>query len=115
MSVTASLPPLPTVFHGRDEWVNNGVWLLVGNVAPARLAILGAGGMRKTSVTLALLYSAQIMEYCPDERLFLSCKALADANDVVISLAKILGVPASRDLLSVILDRLRAGPCTVLV
>ena len=107
VTVSMSLPPKPTVFHGRDEYVHDSVRLLVAH-ATARLAVLGSGGMGKTTVTLAILYNPQIMEYFGAGRLFLSCEALVDADSIVVSLAKLLDLPASTDLLTTVVARLEA-------
>jgi len=106
---------MPTVFYGRDDWVADAARLLVSNSRHAHLAILGSGGMGKTSVALAVLYNADVVACYPDGRLFLSCEALVDANDIVVSLTKLLGLPASRDLLSEVITRLKSGPRVVLV
>ena len=105
---------MPTVFHGRDEYVHDVVRLLVAYTT-ARLAVLGSGGMGKTTVALAILYNPQIMEHFGAGRLFLSCEALVDADSIVVSLAKLLGLPASADLLTMVVARLMAISHVLLV
>ena len=102
------------MFHGRDEWVDEAVRLLVANVT-ARLAILGPGGMGKTTVALALLHDPRIDKYYRNGRLFLSCEALIDADSIVVSLAKLLGVSATNDLLTAVVAHLKHKPRTVLL
>jgi len=93
------------VFHGRDEFVSSAVQMLTAS-SYARLAVLGPGGMGKTTIALAILYDAQIVDHFQDKRLFLSCEALVDTNSVVISLAKLLGLSVSGDLLTAVVARL---------
>jgi len=81
----------------------------------ARLAVLGPGGMGKTTIALAVSYNAHIVETFHDRRFFLSCEALVDANSVVISLAKLLGLHVSGDLLTAVIRRLTAMPRALLV
>jgi len=114
VNVSMALPPKPTVFHGRDEYVNDAVWLLVAHTT-ARLAVLGSGGMGKTTVALAILYNPQIAEYFGIGRLFLSCEALVDADSIVVSLAKLLSLPASTDLLTTVVAHLAAISHVLLV
>jgi len=109
-----ALPPKPIVFHGRDSFVDDGVRLLT-ELDTARLAVLGSGGMGKTTVALALLYDSRIMERFGGRRYFVSCEALVDVNSVVSVLARRLGVFVSGDLLTAILAHLTRTPLTVIV
>ncbi|KAJ7248825.1 hypothetical protein C8J57DRAFT_1672697, partial [Mycena rebaudengoi] len=52
------LPPCPKIFHGREVELQDVVNILVQ--ASARIAILGAGGMGKTSLATAALHNTQI-------------------------------------------------------
>ena len=114
MSVTSSLPAKPIVFHGRDRIVNDSVQLLTAS-GTVRLAFLGAGGMGKTSVALALLHNDHVAGHFGDGRLFLSCEALIDADAIIVSLAKLLDLSTSNDLLAVVVNRLAAIPRVLLV
>jgi len=115
VNVSTTLPAKPHVFHGRDDWVSDAIRLLVERGTSSRLAILGPGGIGKTTVALALLYNSQIVERYPGGRLFLSCEALLDANAIVVSLAKLLDVSASSDLLTAVVTRLAGTSPTILV
>ena len=102
------------MFHGRDELVSEMTCHLIAQDSTS-LAILGSGGMGKTSVALALLYHDDIVARYGPQRLFLSCEALIDADAIVASLAKLLHIPASSDLLTAVIARLSSNPLTVLV
>ena len=114
VSVSAALPANPTVFHGRKSVVDNAVQLLIAPVA-ARVAVLGPGGIGKTSVALALLHNPHVAQEFGGQRFFLSCEALLDADSIVVSLAKLLQLPVSGDLLSAVLARFERGLRALLV
>jgi len=113
LSTSAILPPKPTVFHGRQEFVDKSVQLLTAP-GTARLAILGTGGMGKTSVALALLHHSQVAEHFVGQRFFLSCEALVDADATVVALAKLLQLPPSNDLLTAVVTYFASGTRAVL-
>jgi len=71
--------------------------------------------MGKTTFTLALLHDPQDAQCFGSRRLFLSCEALIDGDAIVVSLGKILGIPASKDLFDAVVTRFTTGPRTVLV
>jgi len=71
--------------------------------------------MGKTTVALSLLHDAQVVKFCRNGRLFLSCEALIDADSIVVSLAKLLGVSATNDLLTAVIAQLSYRPRIVLV
>jgi hypothetical protein len=58
VDLSTSPPPAPDIFFGRDEYVATAIDL-IQQTAPARLAILGAGGIGKTSIALAILHCLQ--------------------------------------------------------
>jgi len=113
-SISTTLPPRPIVFHGREAFVIDAVRLLTTSDS-ARIAILGPGGMGKTTIALAILYELPVVEGFQGRRFFLSCEALVDTNSVVISLAKLLGISASGDLLTAVVTRLTELPRVLLV
>jgi len=102
------------VFHGRDEFVSNAVRILTTSIS-ARLAVLGPGGMGKTTIALAILYDAHIVGHFQDLWLFLSCEAHVDTDSVVTSLAKLLGLSISGDVLTAVVTRLTDMPRALLV
>jgi len=114
MNITTTLPPKPDIFHGRDDFVRDAISLLI-EANTARLAVLGAGGMGKTSVALAIMHADNVVRHFANGRLFLSCEALSDADSIIIALAKLLDLKASNDLLTSVVSHLRSSPRTLLV
>ncbi|KZV64388.1 hypothetical protein PENSPDRAFT_757269 [Peniophora sp. CONT] len=86
-----SLPSAPSVFHGRFQEVDHVVKLLLEK-RPARVAILGAGGIGKTSIALTILHEPRIGEAFVNQRFFLSCEAVTTAEGVVHALLNLFGV-----------------------
>ena len=114
MSTSATLPPKPTVFHGRDELVSDLVRQLIAHPS-ASLAVLGSGGMGKTSVAIALLHHHGTIAQYDSRRYFLSCEALIDVDSMVISLAKLLDIPASSDLLTAVVIHMNSSSHSILL
>ncbi|KZV63936.1 hypothetical protein PENSPDRAFT_757594 [Peniophora sp. CONT] len=78
------------IFYGRESEVEATVDLIV-NKAPARVAILGPGGIGKTSIALAVLHNPKVKELYGNHRCFMSCEATTTADAVVRALADALG------------------------
>ncbi|KAJ7663543.1 hypothetical protein B0H17DRAFT_1211638 [Mycena rosella] len=84
------LPARPQIFHGREPELRDVVDILTQDT-PARIAILGPGGMGKTALATAVLHHpAVITKYT--ERHFISCHASATCADFISVVADHLGV-----------------------
>src|SRR5580698_8912420 len=94
LPVSTTPPPAPEIFFGRDEFVNHAVSLLQ-TVKPARLAILGAGGIGKTAVALTILHHQSVKDTFQSCCFFVHCEAAVTANLLVKSVLQVLGVQAS--------------------
>ena len=114
MRISESIPAKPIIFHGRDQTVDDMISLLQQSTT-ARLAVIGAGGMGKTAVAVAVLHDRRLDDEFGSRRWFLSCEALVDADSVVIALAKLFGLKATNDLLNAVITHLTSNPRTILV
>ena len=114
MRISESIPAKPIIFHGRDQTVDDMISLLQQSTT-ARLAVIGAGGMGKTAVAVAVLHDRRLDDEFGSRRWFLSCEALVDADSVVIALAKLFGLKATNDLLQAVITHLTNNPRTILV
>ncbi|KZV95739.1 hypothetical protein EXIGLDRAFT_765938 [Exidia glandulosa HHB12029] len=87
-------PPPPHVFHGREVEIARARDQIL-NHQPARIPILGAPGIGKTSLALAILHNADIKAHFADQRLFLACDSAPDADAIVNYLLRLLQLDVS--------------------
>ncbi|KAH7097211.1 hypothetical protein BKA62DRAFT_717353 [Auriculariales sp. MPI-PUGE-AT-0066] len=92
---SASVPAPPVAFHGRDQALNALVDLAIAIVS-ARLA---------TCLVLALLHDPRVVNRFGDRRVFVSCEKAADADGIVMSLARVLGAMAKDRMPHEMLDK----------
>ncbi|KZV68394.1 hypothetical protein PENSPDRAFT_687265 [Peniophora sp. CONT] len=84
-----SLPPAPAIFHGRDSEIARIRDVISKHQKSARIAILGPGGIGKTSILLAVLYDPEVVQIFADCRYFLSCESITSAKGLVQQLMKL--------------------------
>jgi predicted AAA+ superfamily ATPase len=75
-TIRFSLKPAPTIFYRREELVDNITRLILSGRAAsdaARIAIMGSGGMGKTSVALAVIHDSRIVDVFGDNRHWVPC------------------------------------------
>ncbi|KAF9552427.1 TPR-like protein, partial [Agrocybe pediades] len=91
LNISSTAPPPPAIFVGRDDLLAEGTDHLI--TAPgARLAILGQGGIGKTSLSLAILHHASVKDAFADKRYFLSCESLKNGLDLTQAILHTLDV-----------------------
>ncbi|TDL20131.1 hypothetical protein BD410DRAFT_841490 [Rickenella mellea] len=111
----AEAPPPPEIFFGRDEYVANVVDMILKKM-PARLAILGPGGVGKTAVASAVYHHEQIEAFFQDHRFFITCEAMFSAESLLDTLWVVFGLDVKKQKsLKVLGDRIKAGPYTLLI
>lgn len=83
------LPPCPQIFNGREAELQDVVNILIQD--SARVAILGTGGMGKTSLATAALHNSQV-ESKYQHRYFVQCHSTPSSTELVASIADHIGV-----------------------
>jgi Cdc6-like AAA superfamily ATPase len=86
------LPASPQIFHGRESELEDLIKVLL--VDPARVAILGPGGMGKTALAMAALHHPQVAIKYPT-RCFISCESAHTRDSLVATIASNLDLEPS--------------------
>ncbi|KAH7090090.1 hypothetical protein BKA62DRAFT_107409 [Auriculariales sp. MPI-PUGE-AT-0066] len=110
----AQLPARPTFFYGRDDSVNIIVELICTSTG-ARIAIMGSGGIGKTSLSLIVIYDERVVGVVGDSRYFVSVEGASDVGAAAQLLAAQLGLPESSDPLSAAISYLETIPRALLI
>ncbi|KZO90400.1 hypothetical protein CALVIDRAFT_542727 [Calocera viscosa TUFC12733] len=110
------LPPNPRIFHGRESFLQLIQSTLLRDEG-ARLAILGAGGIGKTSMASAVLHDPHIAVKFGRRRVFVSCEGFTSAKGLVAGLSAALKITSEEkeDLLLHLIDYLLKTACPVLL
>ncbi|KAJ7615947.1 hypothetical protein FB45DRAFT_235546 [Roridomyces roridus] len=107
------LPSEPKIFHGRDAELDSIVKILSED--SARVIILGAGGMGKTSLARAALHHRDVVDKYQSARIFVSCDSAANSVDLAALLGAHLGLRPGKDLTKMVVQHFTRGPPTLLV
>ena len=84
-----SQPPAPEIFFGRDEYVSDMANLLAHN-HNVRIAILGGGGMGKTSTALHILNHSEVKARYGDLRYFVGCDSVTSGGALALLILQII-------------------------
>ncbi|KAF7362531.1 ATPase-AAA-core domain-containing protein [Mycena venus] len=106
------LPSQPKIFYGRESELTE--ILLSFHQETPRIAILGAGGMGKTSLARAVLHHEDIVTRFGDRRVFVSCDA-ATQVELVALLGASIGLKPGRDLTQAVVQHFAEAPPSLLV
>ncbi|KAJ6475533.1 hypothetical protein C8R45DRAFT_935171 [Mycena sanguinolenta] len=107
------LPAEPKIFHGRDSELQHVVTSLLSG--PARVTILGPGGMRKTTLALAAQnHTIGVAKY--PTRHLIACHSANTVDSLIAIVASNLGLNSSTGSTKHIISHLNAGePCLIIV
>ncbi|KAJ7173280.1 P-loop containing nucleoside triphosphate hydrolase protein, partial [Mycena filopes] len=105
------LPSEPKIFHGRESELSN-ILQLFRQGSP-RTAILGAGGMGKTSLAKALLHHPEIAAKYLQHRYFVPCDFATTEEELSMVLGEYVG--PRKSLTATIVQQLSNGPDSLLI
>ncbi|KAJ7934842.1 P-loop containing nucleoside triphosphate hydrolase protein, partial [Mycena leptocephala] len=105
-------PPHPQVFNGREAELQDVVNILLQN--SAHIAILGAGGMGKTSLAAAALHDPQV-EAKYSNRYFVPCHSTPTCTELVKAIADHIGVEKGSNLSKKVAHFFAHAPPSLLV
>ncbi|KAJ7262832.1 P-loop containing nucleoside triphosphate hydrolase protein, partial [Mycena rebaudengoi] len=105
-------PPCPKIFHGRDTELQDVVNILVQD--SAHIAILGAGGMGKTSLATAALYDPQV-EAKYSHQYFIPCHSSPSCTELAVTIADHIGLEKSSNMANKIAHYFAHAPPSLLV
>ncbi|KAJ6591301.1 hypothetical protein DFH09DRAFT_1420450 [Mycena vulgaris] len=116
LSDISLLPGSPQIFRGRDTELQHIVSDLLHEVA-SRIAILGTGGVGKSSLSLAALYHPDVAAKFRSERHFISCESAQSAEDIAAALSNHFILEEGGDITKAVLQYLsgREGPCVIVL
>ncbi|KAJ6465015.1 hypothetical protein C8R45DRAFT_1219862 [Mycena sanguinolenta] len=107
------LPASPPIFHGREAVLETLVTTLLEN--PAAVAILGPGGIGKTTLAMATLHHPSVKEKF-SFRHFISCESASTRDDLLLNIGSNFGLEPSKQLSKAIISHLRrSGPSLVIL
>ena len=107
------LPAEPKIFHGRESEMTDILRLFQRSVP--RIAILGPGGMGKTSLAKAVLHHQQIADRFQQHRFFVNCESSATIVDLAANIMLHLGLKSVGDSIKQVLYSLSSRPSSLLV
>ncbi|TFK33409.1 hypothetical protein BDQ12DRAFT_615326, partial [Crucibulum laeve] len=105
----SSIAPFPPInFVGRDDLVQQGLDH-ISRKSPAHIAILGPGGIGKTSLALAILNHEKARNIFNNHCYFIPCEIFTTGLDLSIAILQVLGgsfLGQEQDVLSLLRQRL---------
>ncbi|KAJ6514074.1 P-loop containing nucleoside triphosphate hydrolase protein, partial [Mycena vulgaris] len=107
------LPSEPKIFHGRESEVSEILKLFMQETP--RIAILGGGGMGKTSLARAVLHHPKIAGKYAQDRFFVACDSTSSTDELVTLIGAHLGLKPKKGLAKVVLHHFTTNPACLLV
>ncbi|KAJ7349985.1 P-loop containing nucleoside triphosphate hydrolase protein [Mycena albidolilacea] len=107
------LPSEPKIFHGRDSELSE-ILKLFHQTTP-RIAILGAGGMGKTSLAQAAVHHPEIAARYHQFRFFVACDSASTKAELAALIGAHLELKPGKDLARMVVNHFSGSPPTLLI
>jgi predicted ATPase len=107
------LPSEPKIFHGRDTELSEILMLFIQGTP--RIAILGAGGIGKTSLTRAVIHHPDIVSRYAQNRHFVACDSAANKVELAALVGAHLGLKPGKDLTKAVVNHFASGAPSLLI
>ncbi|KAJ6576970.1 P-loop containing nucleoside triphosphate hydrolase protein, partial [Mycena vulgaris] len=107
------LPSEPKIFHGRESELSDILKLFMQETP--RIAILGAGGMGKTSLARAVLHHPTVTGKYAQHCFFVACDSTSSTDELVTLIGAHLGLKPMKNLAKVILHYFATNRACLLV
>ncbi|KAJ7482583.1 hypothetical protein FB451DRAFT_1442029 [Mycena latifolia] len=107
------LPSQPKIFHGRELQVSTIIQQLDQRIP--RVAILGGGGMGKTSLARAILHHPQISARYDQHRFFVACDTASSSVHLAALIGAHVGLKPGQDLTKPVVWYFSNGPPSLLI
>jgi Cdc6-like AAA superfamily ATPase len=107
------LPSEPKIFHGRESELQD-ILSLFSQVTP-RIAILGAGGMGKTSLARAALHHTEITARYGQHRFFVTCDLATTKVELAALIGAHLGLKPGPDLTRIVIQHFTSSSPSLLI
>ncbi|KAJ7911730.1 P-loop containing nucleoside triphosphate hydrolase protein, partial [Mycena leptocephala] len=107
------LPSKPKIFYGRDSELSD-ILQLFSQGTP-KIAILGAGGMGKTSLAQAVFHHTEITERYNQHRFFVACDAAVTQVELAGLIGAHVGLKPGRDLTGPVIQYFSSSSDSLLI
>ncbi|KAJ7482559.1 P-loop containing nucleoside triphosphate hydrolase protein, partial [Mycena latifolia] len=107
------LPSQPKIFHGRELEVSTIIQQLDQPIA--RVAIVGGGGMGKTSLARVVLHHPQISAKYNQHRFFVACDAASSSVRLAALIGAHVGLKPGQDLTKPVVQYFARSPPSLLI
>ncbi|KAJ7821802.1 P-loop containing nucleoside triphosphate hydrolase protein, partial [Mycena leptocephala] len=107
------LPSEPKIFHGRESELSD-ILHLFSQGSP-RVAILGGGGMGKTSLARAVLHHSEIACRYEQQRFFVACDSAVTQVELAALIGTHLGLKPGKDLTRPVVQHFSRSPPSLLI
>jgi GTPase SAR1 family protein len=104
---------MPKIFHGREAELLGIIRLF--NMETPRIAILGAGGMGKTSLARAVLHHPEMIARYEQHRLFIPCDTVSTSVQLAALIGAHIGLSSGSNLTQPVIRFFSRSPPTLLI